>query len=327
MVEDGDDIVSLPSPPPPRPASRREAIEVALRKFDGIEPTPTQRNPLRLQWAAMNRRPAGALVAATLIAVIAIPAIQIALRDGPPSEVAGTSESAPDQPAADELPRVAANESVDPGTAEAVADTESPPPAQARSAPLAAPDESLDFAFSDREEKARLAAPALETVAPAPPVMVATPPPPPPPAARRAAPQAQASDTSDNIVVTGALIRQPNLESAAPVTVIDPMSDFLSRLQGAFVANDRGAVMRLIGLPLRVSFDGNVRNYRVAPDVERDFDRIFTPQVRASVLQLGIAGLSSHEGGRLKGNARIRFGCGKQQCSSGETVRIREVNP
>lgn len=336
MVEDGDDIVSLPSPPPPRPAARREAIETALSKFDGVEPAPVRRKPSRLQWATMHRRPAGALVAATLIAVIAIPAMQIALRDEPPSEVAETSEPAPVQPAADALPRVATNDSMGTDSAEAVADSDSPPPTHAPSSPSFPPataDESLGFA-ADREEKARLAAPALERVTSTPRAMAAAPPPPPPPppppAARRVAePQAQAetSDKSENIVVTGTLIRNPNLESAAPVKVIDPYADFLSRLQGSFAANDRRAVMRLIGFPLRVSFDSDVRTYRSARDVERDFDRIFTPRVRASVLELRRAELSARDGNRLQGNARIRFGCGSRRCLSSDAVRIREVTP
>ena len=137
----------------------------------------------------------------------------------------------------------------------------------------------------------------------------------------------EASDTSENIVVTGSRIDRRTLESAAPVTVVDPMSDFLSRLQSAFAGNDRRSVMRLIGFPLRVSFDGDVRTYRSARDVERDFDRIFTPRVRASVLDLRLAELSARDGGRLKGNGRIWFGCGSRRCLSSDAVRIREVTP
>ena len=43
MAIDSDDLISLPNPPPPRPAARREAIGAALRRFDGIEDTPAQR--------------------------------------------------------------------------------------------------------------------------------------------------------------------------------------------------------------------------------------------------------------------------------------------
>ena len=40
MAIDSDNQLSLPDPPPPRPAARKEAIDAALRKFDGIEETP-----------------------------------------------------------------------------------------------------------------------------------------------------------------------------------------------------------------------------------------------------------------------------------------------
>ena len=37
MAIDSDNMISLPTPPPPRPAARRAAIDAAIRKFDGIE--------------------------------------------------------------------------------------------------------------------------------------------------------------------------------------------------------------------------------------------------------------------------------------------------
>src|SRR5688572_28905019 len=40
MGKDSELPVSLPTPPPPRPAARRDAIEMALRKFDGVEEAP-----------------------------------------------------------------------------------------------------------------------------------------------------------------------------------------------------------------------------------------------------------------------------------------------
>ena len=99
MGSDSDDIVSLPSPPPSRPAARREAIDAALRKFDGIEEPAahsTRQRPRGIAWASLNRRPAGALVAAAIIAVVSIPAIQIALRDRPPEVAEEAAESAPE---------------------------------------------------------------------------------------------------------------------------------------------------------------------------------------------------------------------------------------
>ena len=334
MVEDGDDIVSLPVPPPPRPAARREAIEAALNKFDGIEPEPPKRKPLGIQWAVMNRRPAGALVAAALVAIVAIPAIQVALRDQPPTEIADTREPAPAQPAAPAIPHVAADKPLDSGPAEAGMTEEAASPAQTPASPTADDDERRDFAPVGREEKMQLAVPAPARVAPAPPAMVAAPPPPPPPppAARRAAePQAQAEKSDvgrgENIVVTGSLIRNPNLDSATPVAVVDPFGEFLSRLQASLSASDRGAVVRLAGLPLRVDFDGETRTYRSSRDVERDFDRIFTAGIRRAALSLRPDTLMTRDGGRLKGSGGLWFGCGRKACARADEIRIREIRP
>src|SRR4030095_8604176 len=74
MAIDSDDLISLPNPPPPRPAARREAIDAALRKFDGIEDPPaTRRRPPLFLWASTHRAATGGLVTAALIAVIAAP--------------------------------------------------------------------------------------------------------------------------------------------------------------------------------------------------------------------------------------------------------------
>ena len=103
MGQDGDDRLSLPNPPPPRPAARREAIDAALRKFDGMEDAPAagrRKRPLLVQWASTHRAAAGGLVTAALFAVIAIPAIQVAIRDNP-QQVASEdslSERAPAYP-------------------------------------------------------------------------------------------------------------------------------------------------------------------------------------------------------------------------------------
>src|SRR4029453_18992407 len=102
---------SLPVPPPPRPAARRDAIESALRKFYGLEPASPPRRRFSLsQWASAHRAAAGGLVTAALVAVIAVPAIQIALRDNAPGVV---SDMGPPSPATGSPPAsnpAAANE-------------------------------------------------------------------------------------------------------------------------------------------------------------------------------------------------------------------------
>ena len=326
MGSDSDDIVSLPSPPPPRPAARREAIDAALRKFDGIEEVPagwpSRERPRRIQWATLHRRPAGALVAAAVIAVVAIPAMQIALRDPPPD--AASEEVVPRvvQPGRGSSRPVTPTEVGQPSPAAAAAE-EAPPRPQAPATPPAGNEDRRDFVAAEREEKARAVAPPPVMAAPAAPPMLAAPPPPPPPPAE---PQAEA-DEAGSIVVTGSRVRRSNLESAVPVTVIGTFDDFLSRLQGALRANDRRAVIRLIGFPLKVSVGGESRTYRSSREVERNYDRIFTPEVREAALSLSSEDLQTRDGGRLKGYGSIWFGCGLPSCSPNATIRIREINP
>ena len=155
MAQDGDDIVSLPSPPPPRPAARQAAIESALRKFDGVEEAPAARpaagRPSRIRWAGMQRRPAGALIAAAVLVVIGIPAIQVALREPPVAGVPEAGQFAGPQPDAMAAPPQ------DGQPAKQV-----PPPLSVPGAPLApAPAEQRgDVAAAGRANDAPLAAPS-----------------------------------------------------------------------------------------------------------------------------------------------------------------------
>jgi hypothetical protein len=335
MAIDSEDSVSLPVPPPPRPAARRAAIDMALRKFDGIEDAPPARHPerptpRRFQWASLNRRPAGALVAAAIIAVVGVPAIQIALRDRPPE--AATEPAQPGLPAQNQPPAASITANEPPQQAEigqAVA------AAEEAAAPLQpAKDEGRANLVADR----KAAAPALPSpAAPSPMAVIAAPPPPPPPPP--AEPQAEASDAAGvgNIVVTGSRIPAPNAKSSGfaqraeaapgPREIIAPYGDFLNRLQEALGGNDRRAVLQLVGLPLRVNFAGGVRTYRSRQDIERDYDRIFTPAVRDAAQNLYAGDLTNRDGGRLRGSGRIWFGCGLRTCSSEGVVRVREVTP
>ena len=135
-------------------------------------------------------------------------------------------------------------------------------------------------------------------------------------------------------MVTGSRIERPNIAkqgragavaerqamSASPLAVIDTYGAFLSQLQEALRSDDRGAVIALVALPLRVNRDGQTFTYRSVREIERDFDRIFTPRVKQSVLNQRPETLRSR-GSRMKGTTRIWFG----QSSSDGTVRIREV--
>jgi len=114
---------------------------------------------------------------------------------------------------------------------------------------------------------------------------------------------------------------------ASPDAIIDPDGEFLSHLQAGLKANDRPAVIRLIAFPLRVNVDGKTQTYRSSRELEPDFDEIFTPQLRSAVLNLRSDNLMTRDGGRLKGNGRLWFGCGQKSCPPNAPIRIREVNP
>jgi hypothetical protein len=331
MTIDSDDMISLPSPPPPRPAARRDAIDAAVRKFDGVEDAPAiaaRKRPSLVAWANMNRRPAGAMMTAALIAVICIPAFQIVLRDHPPGDVQEAVEPDLARPAQDrsvsETRPAPANE---PGVAAPAASPEQATASPPFGSPSIVAEERRELESAASDRKAALEVPAPVVAAPAPP------PPPPPPSEPEAG-------GDQNVVVTGSRIPASNMakqsladevgyaaRSASSPAVIDTNAAFLSRLQAALKSNDRRAIIALIGLPLRVNFDGRIQTYRSSKDVERDFDRIFTPVVRSAVLNQRPDNLMARDGGRLKGNGRLWFGCGKTSCPPSAPIRIREVNP
>ena len=338
MAQESDDIVSLPAPPPPNPAARRVAIDTAMRKFDGIEELAKPRaRPGIFGWASTHRRATGGLVTAALIAVVGIPAIQIALRNQP--QDISSEQAEPSLPTADVQ---AIEDGVATGAASPPAEPAPEPAAPvpiARNEPAAPPEESRAFAkqeqpgFTDSrpEQKARTAntapmltarpaSPMASVAAASPPPAPPPPPPPPPPApmAEREAADAVAAE-SNSIVVTGSQVRRRNMASPSPVTAItaeEAYAGFESKLRTAFQSNNRKAVLDLIAFPLKVDFNGDVRTYRTRGEVERDYDRIFTSEVRASVL--------SGQAGRHLSYAPI---CSRTPCAPGSNVRIRAVRP
>ena len=130
-------------------------------------------------------------------------------------------------------------------------------------------------------------------------------------------------------MVSGSRIPQPNLERAAPLKVVDTYGDFLSRLQAGLKADDRRAVSRLVGFPLSVRRDGRVETYRSRREVERDFDKIFTPRVRREALGQRPHSLRTREDGLTKGSGRLWFApaCSNEACNAPGQIRIREVIP
>ena len=329
MAIDSDNQLSLPTPPPPRPAARKEAIEAALRKFDGIEERPAERH--RPKWLGWDRRAFGALATAAAVAVVSVPLALDALRDmpqpqpqAPPpvvADVPGSESQAPDT--ADQLasPEPPAEGASEVATAEAKLTPEQPN--EKRQAEARA--ERIGLVANEQKARSEAPPPALVVAAPPP----APPPPPPPPAAPERSQGYAADSAAQEIAVTGSRIARPNVESAAPLRAVDSYGDFLSRLQVALRADDRRAVSRLVGFPLTVRRDGKVVTYRSRREVERDFDEIFTPRVKSDVLGQRPYSLRTREDGKAKGSSRLWFApaCFNATCDPAGPVRIREVTP
>src|SRR5205809_766366 len=75
-----NESVSLPEPPPPRPAARDAAIGAAMRRFDGAAGSAGAKP--RVAW---SRRPQLQLaIAASLVLAVGLPATWIAVRDHGP---------------------------------------------------------------------------------------------------------------------------------------------------------------------------------------------------------------------------------------------------
>jgi hypothetical protein len=328
MAVDGNETL-LPTPPPPRPAARQAAVEAALRKFDGSEEvseSKVRKRPSPGWWSGMNRRPAGALVTAALIAMIGIPTAMIALRDQ--TIAPRTQEQIPVQPGP-----TAVTDSAPPP-----APVQAEPADQSVAAEPTAPSRPPSSTPLSLSPVAKNASPADELKgfdqASAPMAAPAAPPPPPP------APQVAEEASSQEIVLTGSRVAQPNAQkqranreradsAASPLSAIDVNAEFLSRLQSAVRANSKRAIVGLVGLPLRVNFDDGAKTYQDRKSIERDFDLIFTPRVRQAILNQRADGLFTNYQGAMIGDGEVWFdeSCANSACSRKGPVRIRAVNP
>jgi tetratricopeptide (TPR) repeat protein len=192
VMEDEEDIAAaLPRPPLPAPARREAAIAEALRRFDGSEaaaPPPGKRTSAA-EWLPAHRRPwAGALAGAFLVALVGLPFVWSSFDDYAVGEKRG-SPPAVEAPAAQ--PPAAS------------ADLASPPLSDAAVASGSAAERSAD---------------SRSLADPNPTAAVKAEPPPPPPDSEALADSA--ADSSGEIMVTGSRIRNPNLTSSSPVTVV-----------------------------------------------------------------------------------------------------------
>jgi len=329
-----DDPIALPKAPPPRPAARQAAIEAALRKFDGSEEVTgktVRERPGLVGWASTHRGPASALATAAIVAVVGLPIALATLRDSPrpaPQQPVAPMSAQPAQEAADNLTALESpdNQTASEATADQAPAEQTPAARQAQPSP--APMALAPVAQKVANEEP---APAM-AAAPAPP----PPPPPPTPTPEREGYAAEA--VAQDMVVTGSRIQSSELSDRAnrqavgkssPLVTIDTYGEFLSRLQSALRTDNRRAVSRLVGFPLSVNMDGEVKTYRSRREVESDFDRIFTPAVKAEIVGLKPYALRTRDDGRTKGSSRLWFSptCFNAECSPPGPIRIREVTP
>jgi hypothetical protein len=133
---------------------------------------------------------------------------------------------------------------------------------------------------------------------------------------------------ADNLVVTGSRVPRPGAAGAA-VAADQAYQQFLPKLQAALRENDRRAIIKLVGLPLRVNFESGAEVYRDRQSVVRDFDRIFTARVREAVLGQQPGSLFERDQGAMVGNGQLWFRktCPNRACSPPGPVRIVAVNP
>jgi hypothetical protein len=330
MAVEDDMSALLPKPPPPRPARREAAVEAAMRKFDGAEDAAPERP--RRSWPAAHPPQMAALVTATLLVVIGIPAAFVGMRT--PSS---TSEHAP----AVIAPKTEctgnctqqAEPAPQPGFVANAEVAEVPgPAAEPRPAAPIRTRESADRAVAVNEKPIASAPPpvAAENAAPAAPVIAAAPPPPPPPPAVASAERVTGLAVAQDVVVTvmRASVRAPANEIERKTTEDRPYGAFLARLQAAVRSGDHRAVIALIDWPLRVNGSGGTRRYRDAQSLERDFDQVFTPRVRTAILKQRADRLFVRDQGAMIGTGEVWFSrtCPNAGCSPGGPVRITAVN-
>lgn len=127
------------------------------------------------------------------------------------------------------------------------------------------------------------------------------------------------------------LLLLANSAPSAPEWVLRNQSyrEFLTDLQSAVRADDRQAVVELIGLPLKVyGPDDQAETYRSASSIERDYEGIFTPSVRDAILQQRFEELFGRDQGVMIGNGEIWFDhvCPNAACAPKGPVRIKTVN-
>lgn len=337
MAVQADEPVPLPRAPPPRPAARQAAIDAALRHFDGREPSQTGSSVRRrrggwMGWAATHQRAAGAFATAALVLVVSLPVGLGMLREPGPTSVPASTDAVTTAPACtgpDCPSELAASETAD-AQEEQLAFEPANSLAPAGVPPSASPSGPQAADVTSQRVASRVAPPTPAVVAAAP---------------QAPAPSPQRSNSSEtedrlagateanDVVVTGSRVQRPNLSDgelaqASPLAVVDSRAEFIADLRAALRAGDRRRVMQLTSLPLRVRRNGNSETYRSAKALERDFERIFTPAVRASLAEPGQSRPSETASGEVAiGRVLIGPACQGASCGATRSLRIKEVTP
>ena len=347
MAIDDDLSVSLPKPPPPHPARREEAIEAALRRFDGTAEAAADahrpRSTASTWWTRLRQPQIGVLVSAMVVAAIGLPAALIAVRDLSPSPNQETIAPRPTQrgPVASP-PAPPMSGPNDRGAF----DVRTPPTELANPSPATPGGSAGGGSPAARPSNDDAGVEEASSLAGSP--QGPPPPPPAPPPAPRVEPMERSANdaAASELVVTGTRVPQPSVSpdrssqaskrartgAAAPAAgaqAVDPSYvAFLTRLQSAIRANDHPSVIRLIDFPLRVYSSGSTRLYPDGPSVEREFDRIFTPRVRQAIMRQQANQLFVRDQGVMIGDGQIWFdhSCPNSACNPLGPVRIKAVN-
>ena len=217
MANDNHLSALLPDPPPPRPARREEAIELALRRFDGAgagtaQPVGGRAAPARAGW---GRPQIAALASVALVVMISVPiwwaekdrlvpdAPRIArpVAQGEPGSGRAPRPASPPQAAAAD-PKAASTEGEDavPPATDATPPITPPLDIGAAPAPTA-------FADARLESEAPAQAPQRQVAAPSP--------------VAAARPAAARTATEESIVVTGSRIERRDYNTTTPMVTVD----------------------------------------------------------------------------------------------------------
>jgi hypothetical protein len=103
---------------------------------------------------------------------------------------------------------------------------------------------------------------------------------------------------------------------------------FLRDLQTAVRSNNSRVVLDLASFPLRVNRRGGSHPYRNRAEAEKDYNRIFTPNVRRVILAQKFDDLFGRDQGVMIGNGEVWFDhiCLDRPCRTKGPVRIIAVN-